>query len=355
MRLRVPGSLDFIKRGGAGKALERASRVWWGLPWPFSSAGLWERAWGGAARGLLGVVVRARVRSLRMSRTEVADSPGKVAGACGAQGAGPCAGPRRRWNRIRAAGLVLPLLLGHLLALTVGGGAFYLEVRELEEKCFIQEIPDGTMVIGNYKTELYDPAMEKYQPSPQWINLFVFVKDPENKNLLSRQYGPQGSFTFTSQSPGEHQICLHLESIRFALFYGGKLAIHLDMQLGERTNDYTEFAANDKLTLLHLRIQKLVEQVEKIQKEQEHQRECSQTTCSLCLSVTLGNRRVDGDSNEHLQRGVLNRTPSSLSPALLPPLLGLPPHWPPRHATTPGASSLPCLPEASSAWHRDPT
>lgn len=76
---------------------------------------------------------------------------------------------------------------------------------------------------GNYKTELYDPAMEKYQPSPQWINLFVFVKDPENKNLLARQYGPQGSFTFTSQSPGEHQICLHLESIRFALFYDGKL------------------------------------------------------------------------------------------------------------------------------------
>uniref|UniRef100_A0A8C0YVN1 GOLD domain-containing protein n=1 Tax=Canis lupus familiaris TaxID=9615 RepID=A0A8C0YVN1_CANLF len=119
--------------------------------------------------------------------------------------------------------MALPLLLGQLLALMGHGGAFYLEVRELEEKCFIQEIPDGTVVIGNYKTELYDPAMEKYQPSPQWINLFVFVKDPENKNLLARQYGPQGSFTFTSQSPGEHQICLHLESIRFALFYDGKL------------------------------------------------------------------------------------------------------------------------------------
>nr|XP_025721882.1 transmembrane emp24 domain-containing protein 9-like [Callorhinus ursinus] len=125
---------------------------------------------------------------------------------------------------------------------------------------------------GNYKTELYDPAMEKYQPSPQWINLFVFVKDPENKNLLARQYGPQGSFTFTSQSPGEHQICLHLESIRFALFYDGKLAIHLDMQLGEHTNDYAEFAAKDKLTQLHLRVQQLVEQVELIQKEQEYQR-----------------------------------------------------------------------------------
>lgn len=42
----------------------------------------------------------------------------------------------------------LPLLLGQLLALLGGGGALYLEVRELEEKCFIQEIPDGTVVIG---------------------------------------------------------------------------------------------------------------------------------------------------------------------------------------------------------------
>lgn len=44
------------------------------------------------------------------------------------------------------------------------------------------------------------------------------------------------------------------------------------MQLGEHTNDYTELVASDKLTLLHLRLQQLVEQVEKIQKEQEYQR-----------------------------------------------------------------------------------
>lgn len=49
-------------------------------------------------------------------------------------------------------------------------------------------------------------------------------------------------------------------------------AIHLDMQLGEHTTDYAEFAAKDKLTLLHLRVQQLVEQVVQIQKEQEYQR-----------------------------------------------------------------------------------
>ncbi|XP_040832025.1 transmembrane emp24 domain-containing protein 9-like [Ochotona curzoniae] len=114
--------------------------------------------------------------------------------------------------------------------------------------------------------------MEKYQPSPQWINLFVFVKDPEDKNLLARQYGPQGSFSFTSQSPGEHQICIHLESIRFSLSNEDKLAVHLDMQLGEHTNDYAEFATKDKLSQLHLRVRQLVEQVAQIQKEQEYQR-----------------------------------------------------------------------------------
>uniref|UniRef100_G1SWP8 GOLD domain-containing protein n=1 Tax=Oryctolagus cuniculus TaxID=9986 RepID=G1SWP8_RABIT len=164
------------------------------------------------------------------------------------------------------------LLLGQLLAVTGRGGALYLEVRELEKKCFIQEIPEGTVVLGTYKTQLYDPPMETYQPSPQWINLFVLVKDPKNKNLLAHQYGPQGSFSFTSQAPGEHQVCMHLESVRFSLSSEDKLAIHLDMQLGEHTDEDVEFATKDKLSQLHLHVRQLVEQVAQIQKEQEYQR-----------------------------------------------------------------------------------
>ncbi|XP_054982964.1 transmembrane emp24 domain-containing protein 9-like [Sorex araneus] len=191
--------------------------------------------------------------------------PGKVAGAGGARGAGRGAGPER-------ARRAVPLLLLQLLALTCRGAAVYLEVGELEEKCFIQEIPEGTVVIGNYKTELYDPVVRKFQPSPQWINLFAFVKDPENRNLLSRQYGPQGRFLFTSKSPGEHQICLHLRSIRFPPVFDGKLTIHLDMQLGERISDDAAFQDKDTLSQLHLRLRQLVEQMEQIRKEQEYQR-----------------------------------------------------------------------------------
>lgn len=41
--------------------------------------------------------------------------------------------------------------------------------------------------------------------------------------ILSRQYGSDGRFTFTSHTPGEHQICLHSNSTKMALFAGGKL------------------------------------------------------------------------------------------------------------------------------------
>uniref|UniRef100_A0A8C0BM05 Transmembrane p24 trafficking protein 4 n=1 Tax=Buteo japonicus TaxID=224669 RepID=A0A8C0BM05_9AVES len=90
--------------------------------------------------------------------------------------------------------------------------------------------------------------------------------------VLSRQYGSEGRFTFTSHTPGEHQICLHSNSTRMALFAGGKLRVHLDIQVGEHTNNYPEIAAKDKLTELQLRARQLLDQVEQIQKEQNYQR-----------------------------------------------------------------------------------
>ena len=48
--------------------------------------------------------------------------------------------------------------------------------------------------------------------------------------------------------------------------------MHLDIQVGEHTNDYSEIAAKDKLTELQLRIRQLLDQVEQIGKEQAYQR-----------------------------------------------------------------------------------
>ncbi|RXN05374.1 transmembrane emp24 domain-containing 4-like protein [Labeo rohita] len=128
------------------------------------------------------------------------------------------------------------------------------------------------MVIGRYRTQLWDKQAGSFLPSTPGLGMHVEIKDPDTKIILSRQYGSDGRFTFTSHTPGEHQICLHSNSTKMALFAGGKLRVHLDIQVGEHTNNYPEIAAKDKLTELQLRVRQLLDQVEQIQKEQNYQR-----------------------------------------------------------------------------------
>lgn len=76
--------------------------------------------------------------------------------------------------------------------------------------------------------------------------------------------------------------------------------VHLDIQVGEHTNNYPEIAAKDKLTELQLRVRQLLDQVEQIQKEQNYQRVRLHfgpalalrsirqllTVCSVCSTVS---------------------------------------------------------------------
>nr|KAF6419572.1 transmembrane p24 trafficking protein 4 [Rousettus aegyptiacus] len=95
-----------------------------------------------------------------------------------------------------------PALL--LLALCAAGArGLYFHIGETEKRCFIEEIPDETMVIGNYRTQMWDKQKEVFLPSTPGLGMHVEVKDPEGKVVLSRQYGSEGRFTFTSHTPGD--------------------------------------------------------------------------------------------------------------------------------------------------------
>lgn len=90
--------------------------------------------------------------------------------------------------------------------------SLYFHIGETERKCFIEEIPDETLVIGKYKVELYDENTNTYLPSTPGIGMHVEVKDPDDKIVLSKLYTSEGRFTFTSHIPGEHVICLYSNS-----------------------------------------------------------------------------------------------------------------------------------------------
>ncbi|CAI5453243.1 unnamed protein product [Caenorhabditis angaria] len=161
----------------------------------------------------------------------------------------------------------LKLGLG-LLAVFAVTEALYFHIAETEKKCFIEEIPDETMVTGNYKVQLYDPNTKGYGDYPN-IGMHVEVKDPEDKVILSKLYTAEGRFTFTSNTPGEHVICLYSNS---TAWYGAQLRVHLDIQAGEHAQDYAQIAQKDKLNELQLRVRQLLDQVEQIVKEQNYQR-----------------------------------------------------------------------------------
>ncbi|XP_023018545.1 transmembrane p24 trafficking protein eclair [Leptinotarsa decemlineata] len=162
---------------------------------------------------------------------------------------------------------ILALLL--LVFLDISS-ALYFHIAETERKCFIEEIPDETNVIVNYKVELYDPRSGGFMPSSAGIGMHVEVRDPDDKIILSRVYSAEGKISFTSHIPGEHVICMYSNST--AWFSGSQLRVHLDIQVGEHAINYGEVVQKEKLSELQLRIRQLLDQVEQITKEQNYQR-----------------------------------------------------------------------------------
>jgi len=165
---------------------------------------------------------------------------------------------------------LISILTGYIVLLLPLCSGLYFHIAETERKCFIEEIPDETTVIVNYKVELYDPKTGGFMPSSPGIGMHVEARDPDDKTILSRVYSSEGRISFTSHTPGEHIICLYSNSTSW--FSGSQLRVHLDIQVGEHAIDYANVAQKEKLSELQLRVRQLLDQVEQITKEQNYQR-----------------------------------------------------------------------------------
>lgn len=76
------------------------------------------------------------------------------------------------------------VLLQAIIILNVN--ALYFHIKETERKCFIEEVPDETLVVGKYKVQVFDKDSNSYLPTSPGIGMHVEVKDPEQKVVLSK-------------------------------------------------------------------------------------------------------------------------------------------------------------------------
>lgn len=148
--------------------------------------------------------------------------------------------------------------------------ALFFHISETETRCFIEEVPDETLIVGKYKIQLRDESSNQWLPSSPGIGMHVEIKDPQRKVMLSRHYAAEGRFSVTTHMPGEHQICVGTNTTKW---YGGNsLRVHLDLEVGEHAVDYSHMAEKEKLSELQLRLKQLLNQVDQISKEQAYQR-----------------------------------------------------------------------------------
>eukprot|EP01114_Cavostelium_apophysatum_P020217 TRINITY_DN671_c0_g1_i1.p1 TRINITY_DN671_c0_g1~~TRINITY_DN671_c0_g1_i1.p1 ORF type:complete len:257 (+),score=53.79 TRINITY_DN671_c0_g1_i1:46-816(+) len=184
--------------------------------------------------------------------------------------------------------------------------SIYFILEDGQTRCFLEEIPKDTLVLGRFKAELQTEAKageqkklspvqfaqrgrkggprgipplpaggaeEQQQMPPGDVGIKVVVTDPEGHNTIPSRVTPlEGRFAFTSQLGGEHKMCFQTNTT--GGWFGGKrkLKFHLDIETGEGATDYEDIAKQEHLSALEVEVRKLNDRIKDIRAEQNYQR-----------------------------------------------------------------------------------
>jgi len=151
----------------------------------------------------------------------------------------------------------------------------YFHIYRSERKCFIEEMPEDTIFHGIYDVKISQPGTQNFVDTPSGFGMYVDVTNEEGKAVLSRSYGSEGKFTFTTDMPGEFTICMGsnaTSSFNMLKDTRQRLRVNFKIKVGEHTLNYMDIAKKDQLTEAEIHVRKMIEQVGSIAREQNFQR-----------------------------------------------------------------------------------
>ncbi|KAL1922866.1 uncharacterized protein VTP21DRAFT_9242 [Calcarisporiella thermophila] len=164
--------------------------------------------------------------------------------------------------------LIFYILVSFLITTQVHSLHFYLEGGEV--KCFIEEVPKDTLVVGAYKAEEWSESQKQFIENPA-VGIDITVDESDNDRVLHVKGASSGRFTFTSVDSGEHHICFSRNHTN-GWWSNERLRLHLDMDIGEDAG-HDEEDHRAALTDITSRIKELNSRVHDIRREQSYQRE----------------------------------------------------------------------------------
>ncbi|KAI9870772.1 MAG: emp24p/erv25p- protein [Pleopsidium flavum] len=177
--------------------------------------------------------------------------------------------PQRLWSVFTAFAIIALVLPAHSL---------YFYIDGTTPKCFFEELPKDTLVVGHYKAEQYDPALNAFSPNLD-IGITITVDEvfDNDHRVVSQKGSGGGRFTFSAADSGDHKICFTASS---AAASGGWLSggqptegtkLILDLAIGETSN--IESTDKGKIQDIVQKVKDLNARLQDIRREQVFQRE----------------------------------------------------------------------------------
>ncbi|QIW98266.1 hypothetical protein AMS68_003784 [Peltaster fructicola] len=168
-------------------------------------------------------------------------------------------------------GLSLALLLSQAQAL-------YFFLDGPQQKCFFEELPKGTLVVGTYKATTWNEQSKSYGDNPAMGVTITVDETFDNDHRVVYQKGAStGKFTFSAADAGDHRLCFTPTGIPASggfLFGGsqtGAVKFELDMVIG--ATSALQSSDKDKMSEVVQRVKDLNARLQDVRREQIFQRE----------------------------------------------------------------------------------
>ncbi|KAK3620574.1 emp24p/erv25p-related protein [Elasticomyces elasticus] len=171
-----------------------------------------------------------------------------------------------------------PFSILSLAALLVPSQALYFYIDGPTQKCFFEELPKDTLVVGTFSATQWNDQSKSYVTNPD-MGIFISVDEifDNDHRVVSQRGSHTGKFTFSAADSGDHRLCFtptNVPATSGLLFSGssvGGIKFELDMAIGETSA--IESSDKDKLGEVVQKVRDLNARLLDIRREQIFQRE----------------------------------------------------------------------------------
>ncbi|MCJ1388212.1 emp24p/erv25p- protein [Xylographa bjoerkii] len=155
--------------------------------------------------------------------------------------------------------------------------ALYFYIDSNSPKCFYEELPKDTLVVGKYEAQQFDSNLNGYiNHQDLMIHIFVDEVFDNDHRIVSQRGVSSGKFTFIAHEAGDHKICFQpTHATSGGLIIGGQsmgtVKLTLDLAIGE--SSAIESSDKGKIQGIVQKVKDLNARLQDIRREQVFQRE----------------------------------------------------------------------------------